>query len=125
MTFCRRRLPHFYRTDHPIFITWSLHGSFPPNRAFPTATVTSGEAFAAADRLLDETRTGPAYLRQPEIASMVVEAIHYNANVLSHYSLHAYAVMPNHVHILVTPFVPLPKLTKSLKGTPRKEQTKY
>ncbi len=99
-----------------MFITWSLHGSFPPNRAFPAATVTSGEAFAAADRLLDETRIGPAYLRQPEIASMVVEAIHYSADVLAHYSLRAYAVMPNHVHILVTPFVPLPKLTKSLKG---------
>jgi REP element-mobilizing transposase RayT len=45
-----------------------------------------------------------------------MEAIHYNADVLAHYSLHAYVVMPNHVHILVTPFVPLPKLTKSLKG---------
>ncbi|MDP8980695.1 MAG: transposase [Acidobacteriota bacterium] len=68
------------------------------------------------DRLLDETRTGPAYLRQAEIAGMVVEAIHYAADVLRHYSLHAYAVMPNHVHILITPFVPLPKLTGSLKG---------
>ncbi len=47
---------------------------------------------------------------------MVVEAIHYNDDVLSHYSLHSYAVMPNHVHILITPFVPLPKLTKSLKS---------
>jgi hypothetical protein len=116
LTFYRRRLPHFHHTGHPIFITWSLYGSFPPNRAFPSATVTSGEAFAAADRLLDESRTGPAYLRQAEIASMVVEAIHYNADVLAHYSLHAYVVMPNYVHILVTPFVPLPKLTKSLKG---------
>jgi putative transposase len=68
------------------------------------------------DKLLDETRTGPAYLRQPEIASMVVEAVHYNADVLAHYSLHAFAVMSNHVHILVTPHVPLPKLTRSLKG---------
>ncbi len=32
------------------------------------------------------------------------------------YALHAYAVMPNHVHMLATPSVPLPKLTKSLKG---------
>jgi REP element-mobilizing transposase RayT len=47
---------------------------------------------------------------------MVVEAIHFNANTLGHYTLHAFAVMPNHVHLLVTASVALPKLTKSLKG---------
>ena len=47
---------------------------------------------------------------------MVVEAIHRNASVLHHYVLHAFAVMPNDVHLLVNPSVPLPKLTKSLKG---------
>ena len=68
------------------------------------------------DRLLDQVRSGPSYLRLPELAEMVVEAIHYNANTLGHYSLHAFVVMPNHVHLLVTPWVALPKLTKSLKG---------
>jgi len=68
------------------------------------------------DRLLDETRSGTFYLRQPAIADMIVEAIQFNANVLGHYVLHAFALMPNHVHLLVTPAVPLPKLTKSLKG---------
>jgi len=47
---------------------------------------------------------------------MIVEAIYYNANVLGHYELHAFVVMPNHVHLLVTPAISLPKLTKSLKG---------
>ncbi len=47
---------------------------------------------------------------------MVVEAIHYNAFVLGHYQLHAFVVMPNHVHVLVTPRLALCKLTKSLKG---------
>ena len=47
---------------------------------------------------------------------MVVGAIYYNAQVLAHYILHAFAVMPNHVHVLITPAVPLSKLTKSLKG---------
>ena len=47
---------------------------------------------------------------------MVVEAIHYNASVLRHYELHALVVMPNHVHVLVTPTLALCKLTKSLKG---------
>jgi len=68
------------------------------------------------DRLLDEVRTGAFYLRQPAIADMLVEAIHYNTDILRHYRLHAFVVMPNHVHLLSTPTVPLPKLTKSLKG---------
>ncbi len=37
------------------------------------------------------------------------------ANV-EHYVLHAFVVMPNHVHLLATPALALPKLTKSLKG---------
>jgi putative DNA methylase len=47
---------------------------------------------------------------------MVVEAIHYSSTVLGHSTLHAFVVMPNHVHLLVTPTVALYKLTKSLKG---------
>jgi REP element-mobilizing transposase RayT len=68
------------------------------------------------DRLLDEASEGTFYLRQPDIANMVVEAIDYNTNVLQHYSLHAFVVMPNHVHLLPTPTVALPKLTRSLKA---------
>jgi putative transposase len=46
---------------------------------------------------------------------MVVQAIHYNSLALAHYSLHAFVVMPNHVHLLATPALPSLKLTKSLK----------
>jgi putative DNA methylase len=47
---------------------------------------------------------------------MVVEAIQYNSAMLKHYQVHAFVVMPNHVHLLVTPSIALPKLTRSLKG---------
>jgi REP element-mobilizing transposase RayT len=47
---------------------------------------------------------------------MVVEAIHFNAAELGHYDLHAFVVMPNHVHLLATPAVALQNLTRSLKG---------
>jgi len=66
--------------------------------------------------MLDEARSGPSYLRQPAVADMRAEAIQYNAGVLGQYALHAFVVMPNHVHFLATPAVALPKLTKSLKG---------
>ena len=87
-----------------MFLTWRLHGSLPPNRHFSQAT-TSGRAFVALDRLLDGSTTGPFYLRQPEIATMVVEAIRYRDP--GHYRLHSFVVMPNHVHLLITPRVPV------------------
>ncbi len=72
-------LPHMYEIDLPVFLTWRLFGSLPPNRAFPAATLKSGQAFAALDRLLEQAQSGPVYLRQPALADMIVEAIHYNA----------------------------------------------
>ncbi|MGE5487358.1 MAG: transposase [bacterium] len=112
----RRRLPHISSTEHPVFITWQLHGSLPAHRVFPGGGMSSGQAFAALDRLLGETRTGPFYLRKPALADMVVKAISYNSHVVGHYVLHAFVVMPNHVHLLLTAQVELPRLTKSLKG---------
>jgi len=115
VAFYRRHLPHWYEIGQPVFLTWRLYGSLPSHRTFP-ASITSGQAFATMDRLLDEARSGPFYLRQHALADMVVEALHYNASALKHFMLHAFVVMPNHVHLLVDPLVPLAKLTKSLKG---------
>jgi putative transposase len=112
----QRRLPHISSTNQPIFLTWRLHDSLPPNRVFRASNMTSGKAFAVMDRLLDEARTGTFYLRQPAIADMVVEALHYNSEVLGQYELYAFVVMPNHVHLLLTASVPLAKIAKSLKG---------
>ena len=112
-TFYRRRLPHYHSLGQPIFITWRLQGSLPANRSFPSAT-TSGQAFVAMDRLLDNARTGPLYLRRPDIAIVVVEAIHYRERE-QHYQLHSYVVMANHVHLLVTPLAEVSKVMQSLK----------
>jgi REP element-mobilizing transposase RayT len=113
-TFHSRRLPHYHPVGQPIFLTWRLHGSLPANRSFPPAT-TSGQAFLAMDRILDTACTGPLYLRRPEIANMVVEAIHYRERDLQHCQLHSYVVMPNHVHLLMTPLVEVSKVMQSLK----------
>jgi putative transposase len=64
----RRRLPHIYETGHSVFLTWRLHDSLPPNRAFPSDSLTSGRAFVTMDGLLDEAHSGPFYLRQPAVA---------------------------------------------------------
>ena len=107
-----RRLPHLQAIGRPIFITWRLYGSLPANRTFPQAT-RAGRAFLAMDRLLANANVGPTYLRTPEIAAMVVASIRYRH--LIDYDLHHFVVMPNHVHILVTPIEPVPKFMHSLK----------
>jgi hypothetical protein len=87
----------------PLFVTFRLHGSLPANRAFPPEAVgTSGKAFVAMDRLLDQGATGPLHLRRPEIAKSVISALRDGDSKLQRYSLHAFVVMSNHVHILVT-----------------------
>jgi REP element-mobilizing transposase RayT len=120
LTFHTRRLPHYHAIGQPIFLTWRLHGSLPASRVFPAGT-TSGQAFATMDRLLDNARTGPLYLQQPKIASMVVESIHDQERALGHYRVHSYVVMANHVHLLITPCVEVSKLMQSLKRFTAKE----
>jgi len=67
MQFSHRRLPHLYVIGEPLFLTFRLQNSLPPNREFPGG-VRSGKAFVCMDRLLDEERAGPTYLRTPEVA---------------------------------------------------------
>ena len=117
MPLYRRRLPHWHPVGQPLFLTWRLNGSLPPHRFFPSGSLSSGKAFVAMDRLLDHARTGPLYLSRPEIAGIVVDSIHYGQEVLHQYTVHAFVVMANHVHLLITPSVPVPKLLQSLKGT--------
>ncbi len=44
---------------------------------------------------------------------MVTSAIRYRDQ--RHYRLHSFVVMPNHVHLLITPLVEVSKVTQSLK----------
>ena len=99
----------------PVFVTWRLRGSLPHERVFDREHATSGEAFRALDGILDAARNGPVHLRRPEIASLVVEKLQ-EADSLGQCSLHAYVVMPNHVHVLWTPTIALPVLMQRVKG---------
>lgn len=67
------------------------------------------------DRLLDHSRCGPAFLRSPEIVRTVLESIEYGV-ALGHYQLHSWVIMPNHVHLLLTPEVSLSRLLGSMKA---------
>ncbi len=112
--FHERRLPHYHAVREALFLTWRLYGSLPVNRNFP-ASITSGQAFVTMDRILDRGNSGPLFLRQPEIAAVMINALHYRESCLKHFELHAWVVMPNHVHLLITPLVPVSRLMHSLK----------
>ena len=76
-----------------------------------------GQAFAIADRELDRTTQGPMWLKDPRIAQLVMSALRAGDRELGLYKLRAYVVMANHVHVLLLPAVPVPKITRWLKGT--------
>ena len=77
--------------------------------------MTSGKAFVCMDRLLHSNRAGPMYLNIESIAQCTVDAILQGRG--TDYILHAWVVMPNHVHLLITPQTELPKLLHKLKGS--------
>jgi len=115
----RRRLPHLDVVGQPQFITFRLYDSLPAQRPFPASNLTSGEAFVTMDRLLDHARGGPTFLRQPAIAQLVLTSIQYGAEI-GHYELHSWVIMPNHVHLLLTPQASVSKLLGSLKAATAK-----
>jgi REP element-mobilizing transposase RayT len=115
----RRRLPHLHITGQPLFITFRLHNSLPANRPFPPSNLTSGKAFVAMDRLLDQAGHGAAYLKQPRIAKLVLASIELGVK-LGQYELHSWVIMPNHVHLLLTPEVSVSRLLGSFKTTTAK-----
>jgi putative transposase len=76
----------------------------------------SGAAFVWMDRYLDTAREGPQWLRKPEIAKIVEDSLS-----VASCDLHAYVIMPNHVHVLLTPKIALPRLMQSIKGKSARE----
>lgn len=80
------------------------------------AQLTSGQAFVTWDRLLDTTRLGPMYLRQPEVAEVVRKQL-AQVETDGWCSIDAWVIMPNHVHVLWTPQAPLADLVRKVKGS--------
>jgi hypothetical protein len=72
------------------------------------------------DRHLDTTRTGPMWLRRPEIADLIVDAL-LRGPSLGLYDLGEFAVMGNHVHVLLLPKVDASRVLQWLKGSTARE----
>ena len=146
--FYRRNLPHWQPPGATIFLTWRLEGSLPRSalaRLAATGDLLEREAartdetsdqrkarhakklFSALDTILDKAESGPLWLKDERIAAIVASTLLQRYGYM--YTLWAYVVMPNHVHVLLQPkespnasegsdvtFVPLKDITKRLKG---------
>jgi putative transposase len=110
----RRNLPHFQPDGKALFITFRLFGTL------PLACRRDGRSFVLADRELERTCLGPSWLKQPLVAECVAETIRTGAEIRGLYNLAAFVVMPNHVHVLIDPLVPAPKITQFVKGVSAK-----
>jgi len=55
--------------------------------------------FGRYDYQLDDKRYGECYLKQPEVANVVVEELQKLDG--KYYELQSYCIMPNHIHILI------------------------
>jgi REP element-mobilizing transposase RayT len=117
MSFRERHLPHWQPEDAALFVTWRLHGSKPRNCDAPRdANLTAGQRFVLDDREWDRAATGPRWLSDDRIAKVVADALHYGEVELKLYTLHAWVIMSNHVHVLIDPQSPLSRITKCIKN---------
>ena len=121
--FYRRRLPHWEVGGATYFVTYRLAGSLPvevvadlrdrfaghlnlarqivdPLRRKAEELAAEEELYDLMDRYLGEGH-GPTYLADPRVASLVAENLLFHAG--QRYDLHQWVIMPNHVHLVLTP----------------------
>lgn len=120
----RRRLPHIQPPAATLFVTFRLVNTIPVavlrkladeaeyHRQTIDRLADSGlreaalydehkRAFGRIDAILDHGQSGERWLGDSRIADLVVEAMH--ALDGQRYTLEAHCVMPNHVHLVMTP----------------------
>lgn len=108
-----RSLPHFDSPEVVQAITFRLIDSLPKHVAAPMP----GEAGSDRRRriaLALDRGLGRCVLKHDKAALAVESTLLAGAG--RDYGLHAWTIMPNHVHVLVQAFVALPKLVQTWKS---------
>jgi hypothetical protein len=113
--YSERRLPHWIPDDAPIFVTWRLARTLPVGQA--VSVPACAHSWMNSDAQLDHAESGPRWLAQPAVAQVVAEALHYGEAARNWYGLHAWVVMPNHVHMVMTPQHAFSETMRWLKWT--------
>jgi REP-associated tyrosine transposase len=117
----RRHLPHVLPAGSTIFLTWRLRDSLPPGFIFDDPNhrdLSDGVSFGKLDQLLDLATHGPRWLADSAIAEEACRTIERGEEApLFQYALHEYVVMPNHVHLLISPKTDVSRITQGIKGS--------
>jgi len=125
----RRNLPHFYAQDAIYDINFRLANTIPKslsdeyywtlkqeNKSKQTKR-NSNLYNEIMDDYLDRNSNGINWLRNEKIRLETISSINFNNKRL--YSVIAFCIMPNHVHLIINtfnyPYTPLGKILKSIK----------
>lgn len=139
-----RHLPHVQPEGATFFITCRLAGSIPPpvrlaliqeaeseaRRLDDVADKTERsnmaylmhrKAFGRWDATLDAAVSGPTWLKDPRIANIVTDSLRFRDG--KQHDLLAFCIMPNHIHVVLTPlsdneghYPSLTAIMQSIKG---------
>ena len=116
------KLPHWFQENKAVFITFRLADSLPQtkinelldmkmkmlgNNSNDDNTLYNEEVVKRMEEWID-AGYGNCILKNPDIRRIVAESIHFFDG--KHYALHSYVIMPNHVHILLSPLGGTPVL---------------
>jgi REP element-mobilizing transposase RayT len=126
----KRHLPHLHPPGAKLFVTFRLVDSVPAavlrshkawldaeTRRLRTSAGKPEQPTATKSRLLERQRrwfkiletalhseeTGPTWLRNQRVASVVEDALHWRDGKV--YELDAYSILPNHVHVVFEPYL--------------------
>ena len=112
----RGYIPHWNLESATYAVTFRLHGSLPrevverlreERRARKSTALENMHLRAEFEQRVDarlHEQTDVAWMNDARIANIVARALlHFDTE---RYELHAWCVMPNHVHVVVTPLAP-------------------
>lgn len=121
--YSRGYLPHIDVTERPQFLTWRLGDSVPKDvidkwyaeLANSDDVAKKKEICSRIERFCD-AGYGECVLRDGRAARIIQEVLFYDHQRL--FDLHAWVVMPNHVHTLLTPYegISLERITRAQKS---------
>jgi REP element-mobilizing transposase RayT len=113
----RGYLPHWERDGGTYFITFRLYDSLPQpvldqiarqravlararqtRKLLPTEAVTAEQLNRKKIEAYLDSGYGECFLRHPEAAALVADSLRFRDG--QRYTLHAWCIMPNHVHVL-------------------------
>lgn len=126
-----RNLPHIQPAHADFFVTCRLAGSLPTSvlqrlrrertqlRKEPASrsltSLSNAIKFKEFDAYLD-AGTGPLWLRDPSVANIV----HLELLLQEQYELIASTIMPNHIHLVLSPYMDAPVLFRILQTLKRR-----